>query len=318
MISKTELGRVWASIIPGKNQTVGKRADVSHPLDFYATLDENQNMQLLLLTDFHPDLPASNKQIHVRGNIRQDGNYAICFSLINSSLRDQFLSLCWDLMDCTFAVQNKRNGVQKTLNRFRLWQKLFSEVGNRRLSEAQVKGLIGELSILQRICIPKYGAERALRGWIGPLGGDRDFEYEDQWFESKCISLSRDKVKISSFEQLDTECPGYLVITRAEKGAPEVNESVTLTELVHNVLALVGDDPVSKEVLKTRLMLYGFSEGEEYANEPYVIKQLEYYKVEPMSFPRLRRSEIHSAVTNGEYSLSIPALQQWRADSDFE
>ena len=108
MISRNELDNVWAMIIPQAGQSVGRRADPAHPLDFFVSYDENNNMQFMLISDYQPNLPDSSKQIQIRGNKRADGKYAMCFSLSDEKLRDQFVSLCWDIMDCTKNIQNKK------------------------------------------------------------------------------------------------------------------------------------------------------------------------------------------------------------------
>ena len=193
MITKTELSTLWEAIIPQQGQTVGRRADPQHPLDFFITYDEIPNLQLILLTDYQLSLPCSSKQILVRGNKRADGRNAICFSLEDKKLKDQFVSLCWDIMDCSFEIHDRKAAAQSAIKRFKMWQKLFAETRNKKLSETEVKGLIGELSVLKEICVKKYGIKKAVSGWVGPLGADRDFVFEDMWYEAKYVSLSMDK-----------------------------------------------------------------------------------------------------------------------------
>lgn len=42
MISMSELSDAWKEIIPQAGQSVGRRADKNHPLDFFITYDENR------------------------------------------------------------------------------------------------------------------------------------------------------------------------------------------------------------------------------------------------------------------------------------
>lgn len=319
MISKIDLDNAWASIMPGPNETVGRRADASHPLDFFITYDENQNMQLMLLAEFQPSLPKSSKQIRVRGNNRKDGKYAICFSLIENKLREQFVSLCWDLMNSTILIQgNKKQGILAAIKRFTMWQNLFAELKKKEISDSQIKGLLGELYILKNLCIPKYGANIAISGWVGPLSGDRDFEYADYWFESKYVPISKDRVKISSLDQLDTDEPGFLVLVRAEKASPEATNVVSINRLISSIKETAAEDVSAEEAFNNRLMLYGYSQGDTRADEGYVVSRAECYFVNSADFPRIRRSQIDPALTDGEYYLSIPALQQWQSDIEID
>lgn len=314
MITKTELKNLWSAITPQLGQNVGRRADPQHPLDFFVTYDEKPNMQFMLLTEFEPTLPDSSEQLYVRGNKRSDGKYAVCFSLEDDELKDQYVSLCWDIMDSTYSCHSKKSGVQAAIKRFTMWQKLLAEAKSKKMSEAEIKGLIGELVVLKDICIKKYGVATAISGWVGPVGADRDFEFEDTWFESKFVSLSTDRVKISSLDQLDIHRKGYLILCRAEKTAATANRHTTLNKLVNYIVQLAQTDENASVSFKNRLALSGYNASDERSEQPYVIHRLEEYRVYGEDFPRIMRSKIHAAISEGEYQLSIPALQQWAAD----
>ena len=58
-------------------------------------------------------------------------------------------TLCWDIMDATHLVTNEKAGVQATIKRFVMWQKLFAEAKSKKLSETEIKGLLGELIVLR-------------------------------------------------------------------------------------------------------------------------------------------------------------------------
>lgn len=314
MISRTDLAKLWSEIRPQIGQTVGRRADPDHPLDYFISYDEKPEMQLMLVTDTLPQLPNSSKQISVRGNPRADGNYAICFSLENDGLKDQFISLCWDIMECTSDKEDKHEGVRYAVKRFAKWQKLFAELKENKLSESGVKGLIGELVLLKDYCIKKYGKTKAITGWVGPLGTDRDFEYDDFWFESKYVSLSMDKVKISSLDQLDIDNAGYLVLCRAEKAASSSTRSTSLNNLVDEITRTLNDDDNVLETFKNRLLLLGYDPNDERSEQTYEIHGLEFYYVEGPRFPRIVRRQCDGCIVDCEYMLSIPGLQEWRTE----
>lgn len=314
MITKTELSALWEAIIPQQGQNVGRRADPQHPLDFFITYDEKPNMQLILLTDYQLSLPNSSKQIFVRGNKRADGRNAVCFSLEDNKLKDQFVSLCWDIMDCSYEIQDKRVAAQSALKRFKMWQRLFAEARYKKLSETEVKGLIGELSVLKNICVQKYGINKAISGWVGPLGADRDFAFEDMWYEAKYVSLSMDKVSISSLDQLDIDDVGELVLCRYEKTSEAAAGYITLNSLVKEIRGLASYDENVLVSFLNRMALSGYSEENEQADQPYIFHRFEKYCVESNSFPRLRRSRVPIAISQCSYQLSIPALQQWKVE----
>lgn len=310
MISITELNSVWDAITPQPGQNIGRRADTSHPLDFFITYDEKHNMQMILLSDHLPMLPASSQQILVRANHRHDGKYALCFSLSDGTLREQYVSLCWDIMNCTYDVHNKQQGIKTAIKRFCMWQKLFAEERSKKLSDAEVKGLVGELCVFRHAILPRYEPCTAVAGWIGPIGADQDFEFNDTWYESKAVSLSKDNASISSLDQLDIDLEGNLMIVRLEKASENNPESFTLNALVDEIRSSLSDAE-AQTLFDARLASGKYDPSDPRSDEPYLLHRIEGYTVNN-EFPRIRRSAISAAVSNGTYNLSIPALQNWR------
>ena len=311
MISIIELNSAWDAINPQDGQNIGRRADTTHPLDIFVSYDENHNMQMIILSDYLPSLPASSQQIIVRANHRKDGKYALCFSLTDSTLREQYVSLCWDIMNCTYAAQNKSQGIKMAIKRFCMWQKLFAELKNKKLSDAEVKGLIGELCALKHIVLQRHNSKCAVSGWIGPIGADRDFELPDTWYETKAVSLSRDSVSISSLDQLDVDTEGYLLVVRVEKTSDNVPDKFSMNSLVDDIRS--GLDDEDRAVFEGRLASGRYDRSDPRADEPYLLYGIQIYAVNK-DFPRIRRSVTPTAIANGTYSLSIPAIHNWRVE----
>ena len=311
MISMTTIDSKWAAITPQKGKTVVRRVDPAHPVDFFIGYDETCAMQLVLLADEQPELPPSSQQVLVRSNPRKDGKYAVCFSLVNQSLKDTFISLCWDIVASTYGAETQKAGIESAVNRFGKWLILMAKGRDSKLSDAVVRGMVGELAVLRDICIPKYGSPHSITGWIDPLHADRDFEYEDNWFEVKTASLSRDMVSISSFDQLDIERPGTLVLARIEKTPDTDAEAISLNSLVRDIEELLGEDQDALSTFRVRLVLNGYDESDEKADELFHLHGYEKYRVYD-DFPRIRKSKLTSEINNGEYTLSIAALAPWQ------
>ena len=310
MITITDLSNAWAAIVPQAGQTIGRRADDSHPLDFFISYDENHNMQMMLVSDHLPSVPASSVQIAVRANPRHDGKYALCFSLSDDSLKEQFVSLCWDMMDCTYHITSRASGVKKAIKRFCMWQKLFAEPKNKKLSDDEVKGLIGELCVLKQIALPSYPEHTALSGWIGPLGSDRDFEMAEKWLEVKAVSLSKDTVSISSLDQLDIDSDGELCIVRIERASPDAIGSFSLNTLVKEIREGL-EDWDSGTIFDSRIASAKYNPSDPRSDDTYMLHEIEIYGVD-QDFPRIRRSQMPVGIANAKYELSITGIQNWR------
>lgn len=311
MISMEKIEQNWSSITPISGQAIARRADAEHPLDFFIGYNEEENMQLMLLSDEEIQVPDSSRQVLVRENKRTDGKFAICFVLINPSLRETFVSLCWDIMLCTYSAKSKRAGNEAAVRRFGVWMIMLAKGSEKGLSENGAKGLLGELLVLQRICAPLYGFSKAINGWIGPLRADRDFEYEERWYESKAASTESETILISSYDQLDIDREGDLVVCRLDKTGAGDSNGISLRRIEQEILDAIGDDEDTKNTLRIRLMLSGYKADDPHADDMFLFKEFDCFVVRD-DFPRIRKGLLPPAVKNGEYSLEIDALNPWR------
>lgn len=313
MLTMTILDKLWLDIAPQEGDNIGRRVDPGHPLDFFVGYSDSGDMQLVLLSSSAPELPPSNQHILVTENQRKDGKYALCFVLESRNLRDLFLSLCWDLIDSSYEVRSKDEGVLSVIRRFRKWQMLFSAGIGVKMSESVMRGLIGELWVLNNICALKYGANTAVDGWMGPLKADRDFEYSDTWYEVKTTSLSKDTIYISSLDQLDTDRGGFLVVCRVEEAVATCTAAVSIQSLVTCIQDALATDSHSASVFKARLSLSGYTEEDESTHKKFCVGKCEQFCVKG-DFPRLRRSQLEPQIVQGEYQLSVAALQPWKSE----
>jgi len=267
-------------------------------------------MQLSLHAWKLPELPKSVQQVSVTANQRKDGKYAICLTLENDQFREYFVSLCWDIIFNTYNVTNNSNGIETAVRRFGMWLIFLADHASKKMSDASIKGLIGELLVMKDICIPVYGVEHAINGWVGPLFADRDFEYEDSWFEVKTLSAEKDSVIISSFDQLDTPQSGTLVICRMDRTNADNANAVSLNKAIDNIIELIQDEDVAS-MFRVRLNLTGYDAEDSRADDLFSMIGFEKYLVIE-GFPRIQKSTLPSAITKGKYTIDISEIQPWR------
>ena len=65
------------------------------------------------------------------------------------------------------------------------------------------------------------------------------------------------------------------------------------------------------QVIGKNLLSAKYSESDEGADLPFIFLKAEIYLTDS-EFPRIRRSDVHTAISNSTYDLSIPAIQSWR------
>ena len=111
--------------------------------------------------------------------------------------------------------------------------------GRKRMSEAVITGLIGELLVLRHV-IGKLGDETALATWLGPLAEEHDFALEEFEAEVK-TTLSEGRVHLIGSETQLLPTPGrplYLISVQLTK-AGAAADSFTLPELIETVRASI-------------------------------------------------------------------------------
>ena len=211
----------------------------------------------------------------------------------------------------TYNAKDKKSGNEAAVRRFGIWLIMLAKGTGSGLSENSAKGLLGELLVLLKICIPQYGTAKSVNGWIGPLHSDRDFEYEEKWYEVKSVSSVSDYISISSFDQLDTDNAGRLVVCRLDKTGDADPNGISLRKAVQEIFTLLEENHNAYTTFSVRLMLSGFKSDDPWADERFLFGGFELFNVEG-DFPRIRKTLLSPVIDNGEYRLEISAMTPWR------
>jgi hypothetical protein len=288
--------------------------DASHPLQLFFGYDVSGERIFFLITPDAPKhLPAQSESIEIKLLQRQDGLYTLILRLLKADQDSVFNHLCWDLAEFTRACRDSATGTNMFLERYRRWQRLLERGRAGLLSEAEIKGLIGELLFLEKYLFPQYGTTSALNGWLGPSGADQDFRFEDFWYEVKTTDPGALTVRISSLEQLDTDRRGQLCVVLLDKAGNEIEDAISLNSLVAKIRNLISADLEATHIFEQRLDAIGYIDSREYSEDIFVLRKIRRFLVDH-PFPRIRRSMIASSIAKVTYDLSIDALATFEID----
>lgn len=287
------------------------RLGVHHPLEWYVSFVTQSSKALIIISEHEVNGLESSKSITATCNLRADGKYYISFQLVDMKQEDIFIQMCSDIIDFSSTAKNNRSAIELVSNRYLQWRRLMEKKSEGILSSDQRKGLIGELKFLQEKLLISDNYIGTVAGWVGPEGADQDFVYNQIWHEVKTTGLSSDSVTINSIEQLGNNNQGYLYIYRIDKCAPEAEGAITLRKLVNNILSMIESDLVATVLLMAKLNYAGYIDLELYDKYPYKCFGFDKYDVDA-EFPRLRREDVRSEITNCTYSLSITAIDGWK------
>ncbi len=284
-----------------------KLIDRTHPLSLYIGVDNDGHYAIEYRGDFNPIKVKSSTAIGVMHYVI-DTKKSLVFSLLDSSMLSTFCAFCEDLVESSRSAIDNNSGYILLVNRFYGWKKMFHQSKDL-LDEKQIMGLIGELLFLEKKMIPLYGKSKALASWTGSEKTKKDFSLDKTWYEVKSINAGKPVVGISSYEQLDSEMPGYLVIYQLEKMSQEYN-GISLNKLVKRINKELEIEEL-KDVFLQKLTDVGYSFESAYDSYVYEISLDSIYDVS-QSFPCLRREERLDAISQVKYDLLLAKIEQFK------
>lgn len=293
-----------------------QRVDEIHPLDLYIGIDDMFRWTLLLVCDIKPQYLLSSKMIRVKLGQRDDERWTLSLSLVQDEYKDMFLLFCGDIIESSRMIKDKEKGARFIVNRYYEWKQMLADFRKGLLSPKEIKGLLGEMYVLNNELMDKFGPEKAALSWTGPRAAYQDFVVDDTWYEVKTISSGKEEVKISSVEQLDCENKGELVVVFADKTSQTNVNAVNLNLIYIRILSRLADENVRNE-FSNMLLKYGYFPRPEYEDSEctFEIKGIQHYQVAAV-FPCLRRKDIPTTVTKVDYNISLPAIEMFKVEEE--
>lgn len=307
MLSSGKLIEKWDAI--GHHPSGYVRIDSEHPLEWSVGYEGINQKSLLLITSFEPrDVPPS-KSIVVAHAQRADSKWAITFRLVRMEQEEVYTRLCFDLIESSRNETDTENGLEFVLNRYSQWSKLLEMQKSGLLTEAERKGLIGEITYLEHIISMGVPTLNAVTSWMGPEGADQDFVDEHGWHEVKALGIGANTVSISSLEQLDALPPGELVLYFIDKTAPNEANAFTLHGKVNNLRGSLS--AVALDLVNDKLLKYGYIDNPDYSKQWYRLGGSKRYRIDE-EFPKLVKDNVPSQIAAASYLISIQAIEDWK------
>lgn len=297
-----------------ENERINKtyrRIDDIHSLDWYIGYNEEDEKSLVLITDGEYKKYESTKFIFVKLEKRVDNKMYLSFNLTDDKYKDIFFKFCGDMIETTRNLDPKCDIIDFVSMRWNMWRLAFKN-NNRSLTENEIKGLIGELIFLRDVMIPKYGIERSINSWQGPLNYHKDYEINDEWYEIKTVSDNSLTVKISSVQQLEDteEQKGELVVITLSNTNKENSSKITISNIISNIDKEI-DNMDLKRFFWGKLNNFGYVYEEEYENYIYKLENMSRYNVLDENFPRIISKKLQKGIVNVSYEIGIRDIEEY-------
>jgi hypothetical protein len=308
-----QIESLWLELAKQSDRPVFRRIDEVHPLDLYAGVDLAGDLLMMLVSDTAPPASPSFDALEVRSNIRNDGRWALLVRLQKPELSVPFAKLCQDLVEATSGIRKPNDGPEAIIRRLSRWRRLM-QVGSSGLTDAEARGLIGELVFLESVLIPSFGPLPAVRGWTGPTGAAQDFRITGMLVEVKACQLGSHQVTISSLEQLDSGSDTlYLVVTALSPSPANASSAITLRGLAERIRTTLTCDEAALDEFNVRLEQANFDKDDQAAAVPYQHDRTTAYHIS-CDFPRLTRGTVSPSVLEASYVLDLSSCHQFEID----
>ena len=297
---------LWAAL---RRQGGGaqRRVDARHPLDLYADFQSPDLLGLVLFTDVRPPQAPQLRAIGTEAGCRADGRWSLRLYLTEPRLLTVFAELCRDIVEFTRSGVDPRNAGGAVLARLDRWQSLLqSQSGS--LSRERLRGLIGELLILEMDLIPSLGKEAAIAGWTGPFGTSQDFQLPNgERIEVKATGRTTSEVRINGLRQLDGGGDRLqLAVVRLEDTGINAPGAITARIMVKRLRETLNDAPVASATFEQLLLFVGWDDADDKDQVVVRLDRIDKYEVDD-AFPRLVPSNVPQAILDVSYVIALPA-----------
>lgn len=290
----------------GKAVETQRRVDADHPLDIYADFEPPDRPGIVVLCPNQPPQYESLKSIGIERRQRQDGSWTLRVYLEEPKLIGVFTELCRDIIDSTrVGIEPMRAGTV-VLARIERWRSLFL-AESAGLDRAALRGLIGELIVLESTVLPALGVDEAVASWTGPLGMAQDFRMPSgQRIEVKAVDRDTDRVLINGLSQLDGgRDPLQLAVVRLEDTGHDAADALTVTVLIDRLRARFAESPSALRIFNSMLRFVGWDDAHPGNQVVVRLVRIEEHAVDD-SFPRLIPRTVPAGVVDTTYKIILP------------
>lgn len=298
------IDELWASM--RKKGVAGQqRISADHRCDLYADFSPPDQVGLVAVCDDRPPLPRAMRAITVERGERADGRCSLRLALAHRALLPVFSALCQDIIGSTTTDADQESLGRTVLDRLQHWRALL-ERDSAGLDDQTLRGLIGELFVLQSRLIPTMDVGEAVRAWRGPFGAPQDFLFRDgdRW-EVKAVNHDDDLVTINGLAQLDSGAdPLTLVVVRVRATGSSAEGSVTAPGIIVQLRARLETHGEAISMFDSALAQMGWHEHSAHDDVALHIVGMEAYPVGE-GFPRLTSKTVPTGVDEAIYSVSL-------------
>jgi hypothetical protein len=177
------------------------------------------------------------------------------------------------------------------------------------LDRSALRGLIGELLVLENRLLQLLGLDEAVSAWTGPLGMAQDFRLPSgQRIEVKAVDRDADEVLVNGLGQLDGGGDRLqLAVVRLEDTGRDAPGALTVPLLVGRLRMRLADSPSALQSFNSLLRFAGWDDSDDGSQVIVRLVRIDEYEVDA-TFPRLISGTVPDGVVDATYKIVLPAI----------
>jgi Putative PD-(D/E)XK family member, (DUF4420) len=298
--------QIWQELRTGGEGSRQRRVDATHPLDLYIDFEPPDRPGLVAVCGSRPPACRPLRALTVEHGQRTDGRWSLRLSLHEQRLLPVFAALCRDIVAFTRSGVDERRLAATVLGRLDHWRSLL-ERDAAGLGEAALRGLIGELLVLEKEVLAALPLREAVGAWTGPRGSPQDFLLPTGTrIEVKTIGRDAGTVRVNGLGQLDAGAdPLVLAVVRVEATGASAYHALTVPMLVTRLRDRISADPDALADFEATLACAGWHEDPLHDAFAVRLIAIEAHEIGP-AFPRLTARSVPPGIEDADYTIVLP------------
>ncbi|PKQ65913.1 hypothetical protein BZG02_02610 [Labilibaculum filiforme] len=282
--------------------------------DLFIGIDKNGYRCLILFIPLNVDvkLNGADKEKLLLEYIKSKN--VILIRLNDPDFQDLFNDLVLSLFLKIKDIRDAKEYANQLIQGFYKWAEFFTDKYKHELSREEIKGLFGELFILN-----EYIAESTpsnindiLSSWKGPFDTTHDFIFDYKDIEVKTKDLTKPVIKISSEHQLENEFDKGLELLIVSVRMDLV-EGRSIYDLLLLAVEIIRKNNGDLAILLNAIKQKGLTvnNSKDYNNYRFIVDVTHLYDCMAVGFPKLSVSNIPDQIRNLNYLLRVNSLGEF-------
>ena len=308
MTSTPTIEQLWQELRNTGGGTLQRRIDATHPLDLYVDFEPPGRPGLVAVCTDRPPAMHPLRAVVIEQGRRADGRWSLRLSLDEPRLLPVFAALCRDIVSFTREGVSEAQVGAAVLSRVTHWRTLLErDVSG--IGELALRGLVGELLILERDVLPLLPPATAIAAWTGPLGTAQDFLLPTGLrIEVKAVRRDATTIRVNGLDQLDPGADTLIVaVVRLDDTGPMAPGATTAPALVESVREKLAANAEAAEAFAAKLEFLGWHDHPSHSALAFRLVDIERHVVGE-KFPRLTAAMVPGGIEDADYTVVLPAL----------